>query len=243
MENNNVKNEEIKNLENENSNKNIEKDKEKEAHHKKRCKHKEDAQKLSHSDLLKEYENLLNENEKLKTIIEEKENIIKEKQKHAEEYLDKYKRSLAEMENLRKRVTLEKQDFLKYANFNIISDLLVILDDFERAIENGKSGVSDINNYIQGIDMIEKQFIDLLFKKYGVKKYGEKGEEFDPNIHQALMMEDGEIDKESISEVFRKGYMLHDRVIRPAQVKIIRPKIVNIAENNSNNNCEQHKED
>jgi len=142
------------------------------------------------------------------------------------------------MENLRKRTAQEKQDSLKYANFNIISDLLVILDDFERAIESGKNGVVDINNYIQGIEMIERQFLDLLFKKYGVVKYGEKEEEFNPHIHQALMMEEGDCEKEIISEVFRKGYMLHDRVIRPAHVKVCKPKKEIVEETNKEINTE-----
>jgi len=179
---------------------------------------------LTHNELLKEYEKILKENEKLKSTIHEKENIIQEKEKLIAEYLDKYKRSLAEMENLRKRTIIEKQESLKYANFNIISDLLIILDDFQRAIDSGKNGVSDINVYIQGIEMIERQFIDLMFKKYGVVKYGQKGDEFNPNLHHAMMMEEGDYEKEIIIELFRSGYMLHDRVIRPAQVKVGKPK-------------------
>ncbi len=193
-------------------------------HHAKKKNINEELEKLSHNDLVKKVEKLFKENEKLKHTILEKEHLIEEKEKQKLEYLDKYKRSLAEIENLRKRTIVEKQESLKYANFNIISDLLVILDDFQRAIENGKNGVTDLNNYIQGIEMIEKQFIDLLFKKYGVKRYGEKGEEFDPNIHQAMMMEEGDYEKEIVIELFRNGYMLHDRVVRPAQVKIGKPK-------------------
>jgi len=201
-----------------------EEQKKQDSHHEKKKSIHEELEKLNHNDLVKKCKKLLKENDKLKHTILEKEQIIEEKEKQKLEYLDKYKRSLAEMENLRKRTMLEKQDSLKYANFNIISDLLVILDDFQRAIENGKNGITDINNYIQGIEMIEKHFIDLLFKKYGVKKYGEKGEDFNPNIHQAMMMEEGDFEKETVIELFRNGYMLHDRVIRPAQVKIGKPK-------------------
>lgn len=184
----------------------------------------DDLKNLNKEDLIKRYEKLLKENEKLKHTIREKDKLIEEITKDKSEYLDKYKRSLAEMENLRKRTVVEKQESLRYANFNIISDLLVILDDFNRAIDSGKSGITDLNNYIQGIEMIEKHFLDLLFKKYGVKKYGESGEEFNPTIHQALMMEEGDFDKEIVIELFRNGYMLHDRVIRPAQVKVGKPK-------------------
>jgi len=187
-------------------------------HHKKKHEHEnEKFRKMDKEDLIKEIDKLLNEREKLeKTAIE--------KEKESTEYLDRYRRALADMENVRKRTVLEKQDSLKYANFNIVSDLLTILDDFQRAIDSAKSGSIDFDNYKVGIEMIEKQFLDLLFKKYGVVKYGEKDEEFDPNIHSAALMEEGEFDKEVILDVFRNGYSLHDRVIRPAQVKIGKPK-------------------
>ncbi|HOF02060.1 MAG TPA: nucleotide exchange factor GrpE [Spirochaetota bacterium] len=155
--------------------------------------------------------------------IEELKSASQAKEKEAADYLDKYRRVLAEMENLRKRTQADKQDFLKYANFNIVSDFLVILDDFQRAIDAGKDPNTDLESYVSGIELIEKQILDLLFKKYGVKKYGDPGEEFDPNIHQAVMMEEGDFDKEEIIEVFRKGYMLHDRVVRSAQVKVGKP--------------------
>jgi molecular chaperone GrpE len=72
--------------------------------------------------------------------------------------------------------------------------------------------------------MIQKQFEDLLFKKYGVEKYGEAGEEFNPERHQAVMMEVGDYKEETVVEVFRSGYALHERVIRPAQVKVGKPE-------------------
>ncbi|MBN2546250.1 MAG: nucleotide exchange factor GrpE [Spirochaetes bacterium] len=169
-------------------------------------------------DLIKKYINLMIENNKLKD-----EN--KKKDQDFGEIIDKYKRTLAEMENLRKRTQTDKQDFLKYANFNIINDFLTILDDFQRAIDSAKVEENlDIKNFVEGIEMIEKQFIDLLFKKYGTKKFGDKGEKFDPLLHQALMMEEGDYKDETILEVFRKGYMLHDRVVRHAQVKVGKPK-------------------
>lgn len=141
----------------------------------------------------------------------------------AAEYKDKWMRTYADMENLRKRTAIEKQDSLKYANFNIISDLLTILDNFQLAIEAGEKEPFDKDNYVNGIKMIENQFIDLLFKKYGVVKYGEAGEAFDPNIHQAMMMEEGDYEKDELAMVFRSGYKLHDRVVRPAQVKVGKP--------------------
>ncbi|HOV14087.1 MAG TPA: nucleotide exchange factor GrpE [Spirochaetota bacterium] len=214
-ENNNITSE----VNEEKSEKEVKTEENKKEHHKK--KHHEDNEKLmklSKEEIIKEYDKLLIENEKLTKLNAEKE-------KESIEYLDRYRRTLADMENLRKRVAIEKQDALKYANFNIVGDLLTILDDFQRAIDSGKSGSVDFSNYQTGIEMIEKQFIELLFKKYGVSKFGEKGEEFDPNKHSAMLMEEGDFKQEEIIEVFRSGYSLHDRVIRAAQVKIGKPKM------------------
>lgn len=157
--------------------------------------------------------------------IQDKDKEIEKLKADINEITDKYKRALAEMENLRKRTVLEKQESLKYANFNIIADFLTILDDFQRAIDSAKSDNElDIKNFLSGIEMIEKQFIELLFKKYGTKRFGEKGDKFDPQLHQALMMVEGDFQEEVVIEVFRNGYMLHDRVVRHAQVKVGKPK-------------------
>ena len=170
-------------------------------------------------ELIKMYVKSIKDHEKTKKIL-----ITKEKE--AQDILDKYRRALAEMENIRKRTLIEKQDSLKYANFNIISDLLVILDDFERAIISAKNNenTTDLSHFVEGIDMIEKQFADLLFKKYGVTKYCEINDEFDPKIHLAMTLEEGDFKDETVVEVYRKGYMLHDRVIRAAEVKVGKPK-------------------
>ena len=170
-------------------------------------------------ELIKMYVKSIKEHEKTKKDLIEKE-------REAQDLLDKYRRALAEMENIRKRVLIEKQDSLKYANYNIISDLLVILDDFERAINSAKNNekATDLNHFVEGIDMIEKQFVDLLFKKYGVIKYCEVNDDFDPRIHLAMTLEEGNFKDEIVLEVYRKGYMLHDRVIRAAEVKVGKPK-------------------
>jgi len=178
----------------------------------------EKLKKYDNDELIKIYLKSLKENDKTKKILIEKE-------KEAQELLDKYRRALAEMENLRKRMIIEKQDSLKYANFNIISDLLIILDDFERAIISAKNDEkTELSHFVEGIDMIEKQLADMLFKKYGVIKYCELNEEFDPKIHLAMTLEEGNFENETVLEVYRKGYKLHDRVIRAAEVKVGKPK-------------------
>lgn len=179
---------------------------------------------LSKEELAEKYKELLAENKTLTETNSKLSVSLKEADEKANDSFDKYRRGLAELENVRKRAQNERQEFAKYANFKIIEDLLIILDDFQRAIDSAKAGNVNFENYQEGIEMIEKQFIDLLFKKYGVVKYGEQGDDFDPNIHQGMMMEEGDFEKEIIVDVFRKGFTLHDRVIRPAQVKVGKPK-------------------
>jgi molecular chaperone GrpE len=213
---------EEKKLKNEKDSPQTEEEQHKEDHKKDHKKKKfetenERLQKMTKEELVVEYDKLLADNERLQKFAGEKE-------KESTEYLDRYRRSLAEVENVRRRLAAEKTDILKYANFNIVSDLLVILDDFQRAIENANAENVDFDNFKKGVELIENQFVDLLFKKYAVVKFGEKGEDFDPNKHQAVMMEDGDSDTETLAEVFRSGYSLHDRVIRPAQVKITKAK-------------------
>lgn len=199
----------------------------KEEHKKKKSKHdsiKSEFAELEPGKLLEKAVELYEKNKELERELEESVKVKEEKEKESLDYLDRYRRSLAEVENVRRRTQQEKQENLKYANFNIITDLLTILDDFERALEHGKAEMEDVSVFIQGVEMIENQLSDLLFKKYGVTKYGGANDEFDPNIHQAVMMEEGDFDKELVVDVFRKGFMLHERVIRPAQVKIGKPK-------------------
>ncbi len=172
-------------------------------------------------------EDILNELKKLQDANAEIEDLKKnlaEKTLEAEKNFDLYKRALADVENIRKRSANEKQEVLKFGNFNIVSDLLVVLDDFDRALTSGKQDNTEKNAIIEGVEMIQKQFEDLLFKKYGVEKYGEAGEEFNPERHQAVMMEVGDYKEETVVEVFRSGYALHERVIRPAQVKVGKPE-------------------
>lgn len=172
-------------------------------------------------------EELLEELKKLQSICTETEDLKKnlaEKTEEANKNFDLYKRALADVENIRKRSANEKQEVLKFGNFNIVSDLLVVLDDFDRALVSGKQDNTEKDAIIEGIEMIQKQFEDLLFKKYGVEKYGESGEEFNPERHQAVMMEVGDYKEETVVEVFRSGYALHERVIRPAQVKVGKPE-------------------
>lgn len=131
---------------------------------------------------------------------------------------DKYLRTLAEYENYRKRSTKEKEDAWTNSKANVLSEFLPVLDNFDRALSNKEASLED---YQKGVEMIYNQFLEVL-KKLGVESFGEAGDSFDPNIHNAVMHADDEEQPEnSITDVFSKGYKLGDKILRPAVVKVV----------------------
>ncbi len=134
-----------------------------------------------------------------------------------DEYLDRIRRLQADYDNHRKRTLRENIEHIKRANKDLIEKLLPVIDDFERALEAGKSKDDDFYN---GILMIYNSLMEVL-KKEGVKVINPKGEEFDPNLCEAAVTESVKGEKEgTILQVLRKGYMLKDFLIRPAVVKV-----------------------
>ena len=128
-------------------------------------------------------------------------------------------RLAAEMDNYKKRVIKERESLIKYAANSIIQELLLIMDNFERAIESADNS-KDFNSFLEGVKMIYKQTYSVLENR-GVSTIDAIGKTFDPNIHEAVMQVGSEEHPENIvvSEL-QKGYMLHDRVIRPSMVAV-----------------------
>ncbi len=146
-------------------------------------------------------------------------------EKELEEYKGKYLRKHADFENFRKRMLREKEDSIKYANASLLKDLVSVIDDFERAISSAQESM-DYEIFLSGIKLIEKQFTAMLENNWGLKRMDTVGEEFDPQMHEALMMEeDADCSTETVLEDYQKGYVLHDRVIRHAKVKVGRPTV------------------
>lgn len=136
---------------------------------------------------------------------------------------DQYLRKQADFENFRKRMLRDKEDAIKYANTSLLSDIITIIDDFERAIRAG-ADAQDVESFKTGIELIEKQFVGMLERKYGLKRFDSEGEEFDPEKHEAITTEpSAEHDEQIVLEDYQKGYMLHDRVLRHAKVKVSIP--------------------
>ncbi len=158
--------------------------------------------------------------EKTVSLKEEEYLKLKEEAAKADEYFDKMARMQADLENTRKRLEREKQDFIKFANEGIILELLNVLDDLERTVELSETKHQDLPAFLKGVEMILAHLYEML-KEYGVKPIEAKGKKFDPNYHEALMQaESKDLPDQTVMEEMQKGYMLNDRVIRTAKVKV-----------------------
>lgn len=155
--------------------------------------------------------------QKVKAEVEEKPNELDELTAKLNEANDKFLRTLAEYENFRKRSQKEKEQAFGDSKAQVLTELLPVLDNFERAAGNNEASLED---YKKGIEMIFNQFSDI-FKKLGGEAFGESGDDFDPNFHNAVMhIEDENEGENKVVDVFSKGYKLGDRILRPAMVKV-----------------------
>jgi molecular chaperone GrpE len=133
-----------------------------------------------------------------------------------QEMRDRYLRTLADFDNFRKRSEREKSDFKRYAVAELVRDLLPVLDNFDRGLEHAEEG----DEFHKGVLMIYKQLFDVL-QRSGLKPIDETGVRFDPNIHEAVVREeDPGVPSHTVVAILQKGYFLHDRLLRPALVKV-----------------------
>jgi molecular chaperone GrpE len=142
-------------------------------------------------------------------------------QGQAEEYLDQWRRSAAQFANYKKRIEKEQTEFSKLANANLITKLLPVIDDFQRAMETMDDSIRR-HPWTSGLDLIQRKLQQVLMLE-GVEEIPTEGERFDPGVHQAVTYEeaDGHEEGEIIAEV-QKGYRLGDRVLRASMVRVAR---------------------
>jgi molecular chaperone GrpE len=136
---------------------------------------------------------------------------------------DQLLRKAADFDNYRKRMFREKQEAYDYANTALLGDLLDSLDNFDRAL-SASSQASDIKTLVDGIEMTKKQLVSMLEAKYNLSSYGEAGDSFDPEQHEALASVPAKVIEPVLAEVYLKGYKLKDRVIRHAKVMVNMPE-------------------
>ena len=136
--------------------------------------------------------------------------------KQRDEYYDLLLRKTAEFDNFRKRTERERQSVSEAAAADLITELLPLVDDFERALASG----DEDNAYRRGMDLMHRRLLDVLQKR-GVRPIDALGADFDPYYHQAVSYEPAEGRREGeVIEEFRKGYMLGERLLRPTMVKV-----------------------
>jgi len=129
-------------------------------------------------------------------------------------------RQHAEMDNFRKRMAREQADRLKYNHMELIRELLPAIDSLERALNHSQQQEDASGSIIEGIEMVNRMMQESL-NKFGVSRIEPQGEPFDPNCHQAVgMVQTDEVPENHVLDVFQVGYYLHDRVVRPAMVRV-----------------------
>jgi molecular chaperone GrpE len=139
-------------------------------------------------------------------------------QRERDDYKDRWVRKTAEFDNYRKRIERERREQADQAVVDLLQELLLVVDDFDRAltVDAGEGGTA----YRKGVELIHSKLHDLL-RKQGVKAIESLGADFDPNIHQAVMHEASPEHREGeVTGELRKGYMMGDRLLRPAMVKV-----------------------
>jgi molecular chaperone GrpE len=146
---------------------------------------------------------------------------LEEISRQAEEHYDKYLRACADLENFRKRAERERVEYLKYANEALIKELLIVSDNLCRALEHAET-TTDLTALKEGVEMTLKGLNDVL-ARFGVSEVQAQGCAFDPNVHEAVsVQESDQAEDNAVVNVAQKGFLLHDRLLRPAMVVVNR---------------------
>jgi molecular chaperone GrpE len=151
--------------------------------------------------------------------------LLAEAQREAADYKDKLLRTLAEMENLRRRTAREVSDARVYGIASFARDVLAVADNMHRALEAigpelREQGDAKTKSLIEGVELTERELLNAL-EKNGVRKFSPQGEKFDPNVHQAMFEVPGaDVPPGHVAQVMQAGYMIGERVLRPAMVGV-----------------------
>lgn len=163
------------------------------------------------------------ETQALLEVIKAKDEEVAALRRELDGFKDLYLRKLADMDNLRKRLEREKDEYYQYALSDLLTELLSILDNLERALERPEEE-ADGRSFREGVELIYRMFKALLAKN-GVQDMDTADKKFDPNIHHATSVEEVEgLEEPEIGEILQKGYFLNKRLLRPAMVKVLMPK-------------------
>ena len=183
-----------------------------------------------------------NKEEKVETVdpLKEMEDKVESIKQEAKENHDRLLRVSAEFENYQKRAAREMNDFRKFANESFVKAMLPVVDNLDRAIESSSNDKHADSSMLEGVNMTLKEILKV-FEQFGVKPFESVGKTFDPSLHQAVMQEETETHPEnSVVKELQKGYMMYDRLLRPAMVVVSKTKTT--PENQKNTDQEEIKE-
>lgn len=164
---------------------------------------------------------MIEKEEKVSLSKEEYDRLLK-KAKEFEEIREKLLRSAADYDNAKKRLAKEREEFIKFSQEKLLRDLLPTLDNFERALKHSEEADPSASSspiVIAGVQQIWKQLLDLL-AAHGLRRFSSEGEPFDPHFHEAVEEVEEEGPEGIVAKEIVGGYLLHDRVFRPAKVRI-----------------------
>ena len=152
------------------------------------------------------------------------ESQLETKEQQAKENYDRLLRVSAEFENYKKRTSRELEEFRKFANQYLIKEMLSVIDNLELAMNSTNGHKTIDQGLLQGLDMTHKEILKV-FEKFNVKPIEAKGQIFDPTYHEAVMQEEtDEAGENTVINELQKGYLIHDRLLRPAMVVVARSK-------------------
>ena len=137
---------------------------------------------------------------------------------------DRLLRASAEFDNFKKRSSREMEEFRKFANQSLIKEMLAVVDNLELAMNSTNSHKTIDKDLLQGLEMTHKEILKV-FEKFNVKPIDAKGQPFDPTFHEAVMQEEtSDSPKNTVINELQRGYLIHDRLLRPSMVVVAKPK-------------------
>jgi len=149
---------------------------------------------------------------------------LEAKEQESKENYDRVLRVSAEFENYKKRTSRELEEFRKFANQSLIKELLSVVDNLELAMNSTNGHQTIDQSLLQGLEMTHKEILKV-FEKFNVKPIEAKGQVFDPTFHEAVMQEEtDEVDPNTVVNELQKGYLIHNRLLRPSMVVVARSK-------------------
>ena len=156
---------------------------------------------------------------------------LEAKEKEAEENYDRLLRLSAEFENYKKRSSREIEEFRKFANQSLIKEMLSVVDNLELAMNSTNGHKAIDKDLVKGLEMTHREILKV-FEKFNVKPIDAKDQPFDPTYHEAVMQEEtNDCAKNTVINEMQRGYMIHDRLLRPSMVVVAKPRVERDSEN------------